>query len=125
MGHDIETWGEHQTPIMPVVNKQARKVASAYFEAYSVPLAQMICEDIVDNFHSHDARRRSEAKEMLVKMKDKIFQTKPGEVATAQIHGDIDEDTSNALNKFIEQKRLLDTTKGQVKENEDGATFSN
>ena len=75
MGHDIETWGEHHTPIMPVVNKQAR--------------------------------------------------TKPGEVATAQIHGDIDEDTSNALNKFIEQKRLLDTTKGQVKENEDGATFSN
>lgn len=125
MGHDIDTWGKKSTPIIPVVSKQARKVASAYFEAYSVPLAQMICEDIVDNFHSQDARRRGEAKEMLVKMKDKIFQTKPGEVATAQDHGAIDEDTSNALLNFINQKRLLDTTKGQIKENEDGATFSN
>ena len=127
MVHDIDTWGqEHkEVRIVPQLTKGARKMASAYFEAYSVPLAQKICEDIYNNYDNEDVRRRGEAKEMLVKMKDKIFQNKPAEVATTNDHGSIDEDTTDKLQAFINQKRLMDTTKGQIEENKDGATFCN
>ena len=128
MGHDIDTWEKEELrdlPIIPQLTKSAKKMASAYFEAYSVPLAQKICEDIYNNYDNEDVRRRGEAKEMLVKMKDKIFQSKPVEVVATNDHGSIDGETSEALMNFLNQKRLMDTTKGQIQENEDGATFCN
>lgn len=124
MAHDIDNWetGNSRLP-KPRISKADRKKAAHIFEAYSNSLAEMVCEDIFDNFHSPDVRRRGEAKEMLVKMKDHIFQRKPPEVQSTNDHGFIEEDTANELLTFIRQKRLEDTRKDQVDENNDGATF--
>lgn len=124
MSHDIDQWeaGRSNLP-KPRLTKEDKRKAAGIFEAYSTSLAEMVCEDIFDNFHSHDRLKRGEAKEMLVKMKDHIFQRKAPEMPVTNDHGAIEEDTSNAILSYIKQQRIEDQGKDQVDENNDGATF--
>ena len=132
MAHDLDNWergieGELtvQRP-RPVLTSKDRKTPNKVFDKYASSIAEMVAEDIHENYHSPDPRKRAEAKEMLIKTKDHFFQKKAQELPSQVLSGDMEDDAVDGLTKLIQDKReafKIESPKGLVDENNDGATF--
>ena len=135
MAHDIEQWedgieGEltvpRPRPPAPILTAKDRKTSNKVFDKYASSIAEMAAEGIHENFNSPDPRKRIEAKEMLVKLSPYFFQKKAAELPSQVLSGDMEDDAVDGLTKLIQDKReafKIESPKGLVDENNDGATF--